>query len=225
MKEEVAPDPWVDRLSEYLDGDLSTGERRACEEHVAHCAGCATALDEMRRLVSRAERMNRPIEPGRDLWPGIAKRLASKPGDTAASRLPSLIAWLRPQLAAAALVVVACLAVLVWVLHVRSEQPVQPATAAQPVPAPAPPTETDHEYEKTVANLQRQAHARLTLDPHLVSVLDENLATLDAAIASYRDALAEDPGDPQLRGRLHAARQKKLEVLQQVVTLASEGTE
>ena len=217
-------DRWVDRLSEYLDGELSGRERRACEEHVSRCADCAAVLDDLCHIVARAERMNTPIEPGRDLWPGIAKRLAPGRAGKPASRLPMLIGRLRPQLAAAAVIVAACLAMVMWFLHVRPERPVQEVTT-RPSSSPAALNEPDREYEMTVANLHREAHARLTLDPHLVEVLDENLATLDAAIATYRDALAADPGDPQLRTRLDGARQKKLEVLQQAVTLASEGTE
>lgn len=216
-------DPWVDRLSDYLDGELSGRERRACEEHLRRCADCAAVFDELCDVVARAERTNTPIEPGRDLWPGIAARLAPGRADKSASRLPILIGRLRPQLAAAAVIVLACLAVM-WFVHVRPGRPVRQVTT-RPFSPPAVLHETDREYERTVANLQREAHARLTLDPHLVEVLDENLATLDAAIATYRDALADDPGDRQLRTRLDAARQKKLEVLQQAVTLASEGTE
>jgi hypothetical protein len=58
-----------------------------------------------------------------------------------------------------------------------------------------------------------------------VEVLDENLATLDVAIANYRDALAEEPDDVGLQQRLQQSREKKLEVLRQAVSLAPEGTE
>lgn len=217
------PDPWVDRLSEYLDGELSRRDRGACEEHVARCSDCAALLEQLRRVVARAGRLNRPIEPGRDMWPAVARRLSPRPAAMPPWRFPTPV-WLRPRLVGAAVIAVACLAGATWFLHVRSERPVQQVTApASSLPAPV--IGADHEYERTVANLHRQAHARLTLDPHLIEVLDENLATLDAAIATYRDALAEDPTDRHLRSRLDAARQRKLEVLQQAVALASEGTE
>jgi hypothetical protein len=87
------------------------------------------------------------------------------------------------------------------------------------------PAAHDRDYERTVAGLQREAASRLRLDPHVLEVLDENLATLDAAIACYRDALAGDPGDARLRTRLDEARQRKLDVLRQAVTLSAEGSE
>ena len=33
-------DHWTDRLSEYLDGDLTAGERTALEAHLAPCGVC-----------------------------------------------------------------------------------------------------------------------------------------------------------------------------------------
>jgi anti-sigma factor RsiW len=217
-------DPWMDRLSAYLDDDLAAGERQAFEEHLAGCADCAAALDALREVVARATGLNRPTEPSSDLWPGIAKRLTPRRAHAPGSWLPASLGWLQPRIAAAALVI-ACLAIL-WLLHLRSGPPVR-QVAGRPSPAPAVLNDsgTEREYDKTVANLHRQARDRLTLDPHLVEVIDENLATLDAAIASYRDALAAEPGDAQLRRRLDAARQRKLEVLQQAVALAIEGTE
>jgi hypothetical protein len=53
-----------------------------------------------------------------------------------------------------------------------------------------------------------------------VELLDENLAALDSAIASYRMSLARAPADPQLRHRLQLARQKKIDVLRQVALAA-----
>jgi len=47
-------DPWIDRLSEYLDGDLKGAERAALESHVTACVTCAEALEGLRAVVSRA---------------------------------------------------------------------------------------------------------------------------------------------------------------------------
>jgi len=33
-------DQWTDRLSEYVDGGLASGERAALEAHLATCADC-----------------------------------------------------------------------------------------------------------------------------------------------------------------------------------------
>jgi len=39
-------DEWTDRLSEYLDGELSDEERCAVESHLAGCERCAAILRE-----------------------------------------------------------------------------------------------------------------------------------------------------------------------------------
>jgi anti-sigma factor RsiW len=203
-------DPWLDRLSEYLDDELSSKERAELEHHLAVCTDCAAVLDDLRQVVAQAGHMEREAVPARDLWPAIEARLTPKTTRVASSGR----SW-RLGLAAAALFVLAC-AALVWLLAGQRAERAQQAAA---------PESAEREYEKTVANLQREARQRLTLDPHVVEVLDENLATLDAAIATYREALSQEPADGDLRTRLRQAERRKLEVLQQAVALAADGTE
>src|SRR6266568_3296767 len=72
-------DQWTDRLSEYLDDDLSSAEVTALEAHLAACASCRATLDELRRVVARARALDdRP--PATDLWPGIATGIGLAPG-------------------------------------------------------------------------------------------------------------------------------------------------
>ncbi|HEU4334737.1 MAG TPA: zf-HC2 domain-containing protein, partial [Candidatus Eisenbacteria bacterium] len=65
-------DRWTDRLSEYLDGTLALGDRHELEAHVATCAACAEALEDLRRLVALARAL--PADdaarlPHDDPWP------------------------------------------------------------------------------------------------------------------------------------------------------------
>src|SRR2546429_8964125 len=67
-------DQWTDRLSEYLDSELTSPERTAFEAHLASCDACRTTLDELRRVVTNARALDdRP--PGADLWPAVATRI------------------------------------------------------------------------------------------------------------------------------------------------------
>jgi anti-sigma factor RsiW len=45
---------WIDRLSEYHDGELSPAEQTACESHLAACAECRSVLAEIRDVVAMA---------------------------------------------------------------------------------------------------------------------------------------------------------------------------
>ena len=67
-------DNWTERLSEYLDDELTGDERRQIEAHIAACRDCTATLDELRAVIARAPVLpSRP--PAADLWPGVEARL------------------------------------------------------------------------------------------------------------------------------------------------------
>lgn len=213
-------EPWLARVSEYLDGEMPPRARRAVEAHLVGCDQCAAAADELRRLKAEAPQMLSESEPGSDLWPGIHARLQPRRRHWSPIRL----AWLAavpPRLAVAAGVTVA-LALAVALATWSARTPVQPRTEAKSaaMPRKSAPVTSDPAYTETVAALEREARARLSRDPRLVEILEENLASIDVAIANYRDALSSGAHDPGMQRRLDTARQRKLDVLQQAVTLA-----
>jgi anti-sigma factor RsiW len=69
-------DPWMDRLSEYLDGDLAPEEARALEEHLVGCDACTATMAELRAVVARVNELA-DTEPAHDLWAGIAAAIAA----------------------------------------------------------------------------------------------------------------------------------------------------
>src|SRR4051794_39262488 len=71
VSEDSMSDVWTDRLSEYLDDELSPGERVALEGHLAQCAECSATLADLRRVLARARALE-STGPMTDLWPGIA---------------------------------------------------------------------------------------------------------------------------------------------------------
>jgi hypothetical protein len=125
---------WTDQLSEYLDDELSPGERASVDAHLAQCAECARTLDELRRVVATARALT-PRRPARDLWSGVAERIATDsplsaagtggPQDNRAPvapfrpRQPWRVSFTLPQLAAASLLLAAVSGGLVWELHGR----------------------------------------------------------------------------------------------------------
>lgn len=70
-------DHWRDRLSEYLDGELTERDRAACEAHLAVCPECADDAEGLRAVVAQASLLP-PVPPTRDLWPGIEDRLETR---------------------------------------------------------------------------------------------------------------------------------------------------
>ena len=61
---------WTDRLSDYLDGELSADERGAVEAHLRGCGSCAAVLEDLKRVVARC------LEKQRDQRYGDAAALA-----------------------------------------------------------------------------------------------------------------------------------------------------
>jgi hypothetical protein len=76
-------DPWTERLSDYLDGELAAGDAHALERHLVECAACRLTLEDLRTVVARARSLP-ATPPAMDLWPAIEARLA----DTAQESAP-----------------------------------------------------------------------------------------------------------------------------------------
>ena len=220
-------DQWMDRLSEYLDGDLAAGERAALEAHLTGCAACRAAVGELRQVVTRAHAMvDQPV--GRDLWPGIAARIGAAGApvvDLGARRVRKRISFSLPQLAAAAVLLVAATAGGTS-LALRPTPTAAPGFAApggsttRAIPAGLP-DKAQVSYDAAVGDLERALDAgRSRLSPKTVAVLEKNLARIDAAIGEARAALKADPANAYLHAHLANTMQQKLELLRQATALA-----
>ncbi|HEU4680338.1 MAG TPA: zf-HC2 domain-containing protein [Gemmatimonadales bacterium] len=222
-------DRWVDRLSEYLDGELPDGERVALEAHLATCSDCAAVLAGLRRVVSHAQHLEQR-GPRRDLWPAIAGRIgATPPVETEVVGLASRRAGARrwsfsvPQLAAAAILLMTLSGGTVWLLRSPALSPT--AGTAALLPAGTPPAlnasaTASQSYAAAVADLERVlATGRGELDTTTVRVIEQNLAAIDHAIAEAQRALVADPANLYLNTHLAETMRRKLDLLRQAATL------
>jgi hypothetical protein len=127
------------------------------------------------------------------------------------------VALTRPQLAAAAIVLVASSAIATWWVGpgVGGERQVALAAPAagdvtMVAAVPAPPNRLVGE----LATLQQVIDsARTRLDPNTLRVLERNLGVIEHAIADSRQALALDPGNEYLTHHLERVYERKLEYL------------
>lgn len=223
-------DPWTHRLSEYLDDELPAAERRQVEEHVAGCAACRGTLEELREVVARAGSLEHGA-PTRDLWPGVAERIGavrSEVGLAAGRRWRRLRLTLTvPQLAAAAIALMAVSAGSVWLAKPRRPimQPAVAPPAAGAMSAVAPVAMAEAAYGSAVRDLEQVlADGRGRLDTATVRVLEQNLRIIDAAIAECRRALAADPASPYLNAHLAQTMKRKIELLRQAARLTAART-
>ena len=215
---------FVDSLSDFLDGELDARERAAVEEHLAGCAECRAVLSDLRTIVDHATRL--PVSrPESDLWSGVESRLES-PAPTVLlfpRKQPRTFAFTLPQIAAAGIALTVISGGLVYVARDgRAATPVAEVSEQSRDAGISPVSVADPRYEDAVEDLERiLAEGRGRLDPDTVRVLEQNLATIDKAIAQSREALDADPGNVFLNSHLISARQRKLTLLRRATALTT----
>jgi anti-sigma factor RsiW len=224
---------WTDKLSDYLDGELSDQEQRAVAAHVAGCVECSEALQELRTVVERARTLT-PAEPPADLWKAVADRIAvesERPVPTFGARRRFSFTW--PELIAASVLLVL---VSGWAaLRMNRPAPTGTETRAdlqvrqpgradlQAGPDVVPVNFDDTEYDAAVADLQRALQSgRGQLDPATVKIVEQNLAIIDQAVDDARRALAQDPANADLSGYLQETKRRKLDLLRHAAALAED---
>jgi hypothetical protein len=218
-------DPWTDRLSELVDGELDAETMAAAEAHLAVCTSCAATVAELRAVAGRARALS-DRDPVRDLWPSIAARLERHETVTSLSLWKRLrqghVVFSVPQLAAAGFALMVVSASAVWLAVGGSGAPAPGPEPAPAVAVSAPPNLTLAGYDPAVRELELVlAEHRDRLDTATVRVIEESLATIDRAIAEAAAALEEDPENPYLTGHLATAMRRKLDVLEQAAALAA----
>ncbi|HUE86211.1 MAG TPA: zf-HC2 domain-containing protein [Vicinamibacterales bacterium] len=218
---------WTERLSEYLDDELTGDERAACEGHLATCPACREVLGELRMVIATA-REDADQDPTADLWPALLQQISHAPARAGASRQ---FVFTLPQLALAASLLVAVSAGVAYLAANRAlsqpgvqETPVQ-AFAEPFMPASAdvePANFADAQYDEAVADLEQiLGDLRDELNPQTVMVIERNLASIDQAIREARAALDADPANTFLNSHLADARRKKLDLLRRATMIHS----
>jgi len=249
---------WTDRLSDYLDGELAPAEHREVESHLATCQQCAAVLAELRQVVERARALT-PRPPQEDLWAGVAARIEATQPPTGllpfrrsdASAGARRLSFTLPQLAAAAVLLMAVSAGAAWtVAHRSAGAPAAAATGdgvATALPAAAPEAQArggapaavdratddgqlatvsfaDPQYDAAVAELETAVKkGRGRLDAGTIAIVEHNLQIIDQAIDQARQALAADPANNYLSSHLFEARRRKLDLLRRAAALTTES--
>jgi hypothetical protein len=239
-------DKWTDQLSDYLDGELTPDEQAAVESHLQGCAACTEVLNDLKRVVARAQAIE-PRPPQADLWRAVAARIeAGGPARITPFRAPTAarrFAFTMPQLAAASLLIAAMSGGLAWSVALRSADglrsadpaptadashangaPALPAVAADTFGDPSIDTVSlaDAQYDAAVLDLERALkQGRGRLDPATIATVEHNLETIDQAIQQAREALMSDPANTYLSSHLIEARRRKLDLLRRAAALTT----
>ena len=197
------------RLDALVDGELTAGERAEVDAHLAGCPECRDEAAALRRLRSGARALVDAVEPVRDLWPGIATRIAGAP--VAAPRRRSWFEGWTQGLAWAAVLAVA----LVGAYRLLAPVPEAPPRTAA-MPAGLIPAVGALEMQTAAAGKELQAALALRpegMDAATGAALAANLDVLERAIAETREAWVAHPEDPALIYELTDLYRRKLDLL------------
>lgn len=226
-------DRFTDRLSEFIDGDLSPAEEAAVQEHLQACELCRSTVAQLRLVVHEARNLE-DREPAVDLWPAIRSRLGTDQvqviplASHREDRRQSRFSFTLPQLAAAGIILMLLSGASVWLVTGGVQRPAASSPLAANAAPAAPGTGAtslvrlesgaDAGYDAAVRELQHTLEAnRSRLDPTTIEVVQRSLAIIDRAIADARSALAHDPADPYLRRHLDNTMHKKIDILRRAV--------
>jgi negative regulator of sigma E activity len=211
-------------LSALVDGELTGDALAEAERHVAACAECRAAYEDLRRVAREARALeDRP--PARDLWGGIAARISGATAVVPLAGRRRRFTFTLPQLAAAALVLVTVSAggaVLLTRGSAGTGLTGQGAPAALAAPLAATASAKGIEsYAAAIRDLEAALAARSPqLDTATVRAVRQSLAVIDVAIRQAEAALAQDPNSLYLNNHLEHALDRKLELLRRVTTLS-----
>jgi len=232
-----------DKLSEYLDGELSAAERAAVENHLAGCAECAAVLADLKRIVARAKGLE-PRPPQADLWSGIAARIEQPAAGAVVAFAPrQRVSFTLPQALAAGLLIALVSGGLAWTFadRIAGSRALSSAAATDTIlpadrtgaPSPSGPADdvqmatvsvTDPQYDAAVADLEKALkQGRGRLDENTIAIVEHNLQIIDQAIEQARQALAADPANSYLSSHLFEARRRKLDLLRRAAALSTES--
>jgi anti-sigma factor RsiW len=222
-------DIWTNRLSEYIDGELDSAERKALETHLASCGHCFATLTELRQVVARAKTLA-DREPANDLWAGIRAGITAEPAEPARQSVrPSArrFSFSIPQLLAASIAVALVSGGGMW-MALKPESgavtPVAGTRSAESREQRIKPVSWTSQTDLAVAELEDAlARNASRLDTATVRVVRQSLAVIDRAITDARAALLRDPRNTYLNLHLANTMRRKVELLRRINALVTES--
>lgn len=227
----------VDRLSAFLEGDLSADDETSVGEHLRGCAECRTVLSDLQEIIRRAGALeDRP--PDRDLWWGIARGIGR--GDPRVVEFPLFgpgaafadpregrrrPGW--PGLAAAVVALVSLSGAGAWMLRgaLEPSRGVEASPRSGLLPAAASDVAGFETYAPELQELRGfLADYGDRLDPATIRVLERSLSVMDRAIEESLEALESDPANEYLAGHLEGTLRRKVEFLRETATTLRSAT-
>ena len=216
-----------EEVSSWVDGELDPSRAETLEKHLESCALCAAFHKDLHSIRAGVEGLE-PLDPPERLWTDLRFQLEaeglirSEPKESFwAALLPKRLPDLKPAWSGA---------ILALFLGIGSLLVYELTTHSPLVPVPA--VSTSHQeavleelrkaeanYRAAIEALSASSREKLeSLDPVLAQVFHDNLATMDYYLHECKQAVENSPENPLAHRYLLAAYQKKVELMQTIVT-------
>lgn len=164
-------------LEEYLDGELAAETQEQIGAHLIKCTECSTSFTALTTEQEIFARYDREVEVPPFLWTRVAAHTISERNDARAgwrSRLAVL--FTRPL---AAVVAVLLLAVLAGLAYVMSRQPSAPSSASTPQQRPIDPPKTGDKQEVPTTGTVPKRQEVIASNPKVKPRVKPTVSTLD----------------------------------------------
>jgi hypothetical protein len=216
-------DEWTDRLSAYLDDELSASEREAVEGHLAECEECRAVLAQLGRVRDWAEDYEGEL-PREAVWRGISSTIRGSTGQDKvvsienAGRRTRRPRYFIPAALAATLALAAVGTGSWWAARATAptREILVTTNPTRLITTSSPGTSllAAEKYGAAIAQLEQALFQNGGhLDTATVRILSEKLIVIDRAITEAREALADDPASDYLADHFTNMMQRKLALL------------
>jgi len=218
-------------ISDYIDNNLEAKKEPALKRHLEICPDCQKLLEEFEGIVEKAQKLE-DHEPSSQIWLKIKARLQieSEPVKTPAfgkGRWFDLVIGrplLKYAVSAVLVLAIAAGAVMLGVRYWKGLDPLQSKKNTQYTLAKL--EEAERHYRKASQALAEAfASQKESLNPEVAKVLQAHLEIIDFSIEACRRAAFSDPNNIDVRNYLLFAYSKKIELLEQMVTIESASSE
>jgi hypothetical protein len=218
-----------DERQRAADGSLDTADRARIAAHVDGCTDCAADVARLTALMKRIDDAPPrgaapPVAAAlEDAWPEIRRQIESSKVIALENSSPS-VSWWRSHLDPWALVgIAASVAAITVVTVMQVVPPIVRAVTTAGVSAVG----SDSVFQfanDSIKAYQEQADQllddlkleRARLAPETQTMIDDDLKTVDLAIAEVQAAIARDPRNPALRAMLASSYRQKIDVLKKI---------
>ena len=212
------------RLSDFIDGHLSPGERLRMQEHLLACNGCNVIHQDLSLIVATSREL--PLHNPSNVWQKIQLEIGQTTTVNSHRRTGLWGRRFQINLGLPQFAIAACLLIAVTVsisvisrvspkslpgIYFSWNSPEVSPNSLSTTTAIAPPADV----AKSIADYDGQVRQRMsTWDPRMRDTFERNMAVINLCLEKVQRELAANPNDDVSRDLLHSAYDKKLKLLE-----------